>query len=76
MDDGQKYELVIVDGDFRDFIYDLGQPYLHYSELTWTNAVELCRLSFEQGFQCIIWRPDQAGEGCEDDGEEEGGTEL
>lgn len=76
MEDGERFELIIIDGVFQDFVYDLGQPYLRFSELTWTNTVELCRLSFDQGFQCIIWRPEQAEEEREDDGEKEGGTEL
>ena len=74
MEDNERFELIIIDGAFQDFVYDLGQPYLRFSDLTWTNAVDLCRLSFDQGFQCIIWRP--VREEREADGEAKGSTEL
>lgn len=38
---------------------------LRYDGLTWTEAVELCRLSFAQGFECIIWKQEGGVDDCE-----------
>lgn len=35
---------------------DIDTDSLRYDGLTWTEAVELCRLSFLQGFECIIFK--------------------
>ncbi len=59
------YTVRAIDGDFRDFVVDMTIESLRYDGLKWEEAVELCRLSFRQGFQCVIWR--------EDGGEDAGG---
>ena len=41
---------------------DILEPFtdsLRYDCLSWSESVELCRLSFMQGFQCVIWKQEQ-----------------
>jgi len=56
------FTVIPVDGD----AIDAGDPYtssLRYDYLTWDEAVELVRLSFLQGFECIVWKmPDKGGD--------------
>ena len=60
------FTVVAIDGDFTDFMSDMTMPYLRYSSLDWSEALQLCELSFHQGFQCVVIK--------QDDGEEVGGT--
>ncbi len=55
------FSVIPIDGQ----AVDLCTPYtesLRYDGLTWSEAVELCRLSFMQGFQVVIWMVDECGE--------------
>ena len=67
------FSVVAIDGEFTDFLNDLSMPYLRYDSLTWKDAVQLCELSFAQGFQCVIWKLDDGNDtstsGGADDGE-------
>ena len=68
----ERFSLFIVDGDPVEWADDPTVPYLKYQGLTWEKAVELCRLSFDEGYTAIIWRID-SGEaaGGADSGEEQ-----
>ena len=50
------YTVRAIDGDFCDFVDDMATESLRYDGLRWDEAAELCRLSFKQGFQCVIWQ--------------------
>ncbi len=52
----ERFDVIALDGDIFDFVEDPTTPYLKYQHLTWEEAVELCRLSFRQGFRCILWQ--------------------
>ena len=49
------FTVVAIDGQFTHAL-DPGVNMLFYGGLTWAEATELCRLSFNQGFDCVIWR--------------------
>ena len=67
------YTVRAIDGDFRDFVDDVTIETLKYDNLTWPEAVSLCRLSFAQGFQCIIWETAEDTGGADDGKKESGG---
>lgn len=52
---GSLYTVLAVNGDFADAIIPETDS-LRYDGLSWDEAVELCRLSFMQGYECVIWR--------------------
>ena len=57
--ENMQFCVIVVDGEFVDF----GDPEvqtLRYEPLSWTEAVELARLSFMQGYQCVFWRVGEA----------------
>ena len=47
------YTVFAIEGDFRHFM-DSDCGYLKYEGLSWDEAVGLCRISFRQGYQCVI----------------------
>ena len=51
------YSVTVINGNYLDAA-DIETETLHYDGLSFDEAVELCRLSFSQGFQCVIWRVD------------------
>lgn len=55
MFEGQRFTVLAVDGAFLDAA-DPGTDALRFDGLTWEEAVELARLSFDQGYQIVIWR--------------------
>ena len=63
------YTVIPINGNFLDAI-DPSTELLRFDGLFWDEAVELCRLSFLQGFECVIWR--QAD--TEEEDSTEGGT--
>ena len=50
------YTVRAIDGDIFEFVEDVTTESLRYERLKWSEAVELCRLSFMQGFRCVIWQ--------------------
>ena len=49
-----KFTVIAVNGE----VVDLAEPLtdsLRFDNLSWSESVELCRLSFMQGYQCVIW---------------------
>ena len=54
----ELFSLFIIDGDPVEWANDPTCPYLKYQDLSWEKAVELCRLSFDEGYTAIIWRLD------------------
>lgn len=44
-----------IDGPFLD-VLNLDTPHLHFRDLTWEEATQIMHLSFEQGFECAVWR--------------------
>lgn len=67
----ERFSLFVIDGEPVDWSNDPTVPCLRYEGLAWEEAVELCRLSFDQGYTAIIWRIDvsDAGgaEGCREE---------
>ena len=57
-----KFTVIPIDGNAAD-VCDPYTDSLRYDGLTWAEAVELCRLSFTQGFQVIVWKIDAAEDG-------------
>lgn len=58
MENDAIYTVLPIAGNFMD-VLDPTTDMLRFDGLSWTEAVELCRLSFMQGFQCVLWQ--QAG---------------
>lgn len=57
------YTVLPINGSFLD-VLDPGTESLRYDGLSWEEAVELCRISFNQGYECVIWRMNtEGGEG-------------
>jgi len=57
------FTVVPVDGHAID-VGDIDVSCLRYDGLTWEEAINLCALSFNQGFEVIIWKKVEGGE-CE-----------
>ncbi len=61
MFEGQYFTVIAINGAFLD----AADPYtnsLRFDNLPWQEAVELVRLSFDQGFEIVIWRMPEAEE--------------
>lgn len=54
-----RFCVLVVDGQVVDLDCAETQA-LRFEPLSWTEAVELARLSFMQGFQCVFWRVGEA----------------
>lgn len=54
------YKVIVVDGHFTD-LGDLAATSMHYEGLTWSEAVDLVKISFLQGYEVIIWEQQKAG---------------
>lgn len=70
------YTVIAIDGGVVEWVEDITIPSIKYSDLSWDEAVELCRLSFKNGFQCVLWRQDDGGTGGADHAKAESGTKL
>ena len=68
--DDFKYTVLPINGSFLD-VLDRGTDSLRYDDLTWSEAVELCRLSFMQGYECVIWRMSPTEGGIDECGKEQ-----
>ena len=55
-----QYRVLVFQGDI-DAITDPYSPALSFNGITWEEAVELCRLSFAQGYGAVIWRHEEVG---------------
>ena len=55
MFEGQRFTVLAIDGAFLDAA-DPGTDSLRFDGLTWDEAVYLARLSFDQGYQIVVWR--------------------
>ena len=49
------FTVIAVNGNAADILEPFTDS-LRYDGLSWSERVELCRLSFMQGFQCVIWK--------------------
>lgn len=61
MFEGQRFTVLAVDGTFLDAA-DPGTDALRFDGLTWEEAVELARLSFDQGYQIVVWRAEKSAD--------------
>ena len=52
-----KFTVIVVDGVACD-MGDFSTPSVRYDGLSWTESVELARLSFGQNFEVVIWKID------------------
>jgi len=55
--DNSRFCVVVVDGEAQD-MGDFDTPSIRYDGLSWEESVQLARLSFEQGFEIVIWKLD------------------
>ena len=56
-----KFVVIAIDGNAADLV----EPYtnsLRYDGLNWQESADLCRLSFMQGYQCVLWKIDEEKE--------------
>lgn len=60
--DDQRFTVISVDGEVAD-LTDVYTQSLRYDGLSWTESVELARLSFLQGYTIVIWQEDTAEDG-------------
>lgn len=60
MFENQFFTIIAVNGSFLD-VADPSTDSLRFDYLTWDEAVTLARLSFEQGFEIVVWRMPEAG---------------
>ena len=58
--DGEKFTVVVVDGEAAD-LGDFSTPSVRYDNLSWSESVQLARLSFKQGFEIVLWKIDGEG---------------
>lgn len=61
MFEDQLFTVIAINGVFLDAA-DPGTDSLRFDNLTWEEAVTLARLSFEQGFEIVVWRMPEADE--------------
>lgn len=61
MFENQLFTVIAVNGLFLDAI-DPGTDSLRFDNLRWEEAVTLAHLSFEQGFEIVVWRMPEANE--------------
>lgn len=60
MGEEMRFTVIPVDGGPED-IDNLCTPSIRYDGLTWSESVELARLSFSQGYTVVIWKEDKEG---------------
>ena len=53
----ERFTIMVIDGDAID-LADPETPVIRYDGLSWDDAVYLCRLSFNQGYELVLWRMD------------------
>ena len=70
------YTVLAIDGSLTEWVEDITTPSLKYFDLSWDEAVELCRLSFRNGFRCVIWQQDDGVAGGTDHATTESGAKL
>lgn len=58
--DNSRFCVVVVDGKAAD-LCSIDTPSLRYDGLSWEESAQLARLSFEQGFEIVIWKSDDGG---------------
>ena len=55
--DQERFTVSVVDGEAAD-IGDFDTPSIRYDDLSWEESVQLARLSFNQGFEIVVWKID------------------
>ena len=55
-----KYRVLVFEGDI-DALTDVYSPALSFDGISWDEAVQLCRLSFTQGYGAVIWQHEEVG---------------
>lgn len=55
MFEGQLFTVIAINGSFLD-VDDPNVDSLRFDGLNWEDAVSLARLSFDQGFEIVVWR--------------------
>lgn len=58
MFENQLFTVIAIAGAFLDAA-DAGADSLRFDGLTWEEAVTLARLSFDQGYQIVIWQVEE-----------------
>jgi len=51
----ETYRVLVFEGDI-DAVIDPYSPALTFKDMSWDEAVELCRLAFSQKFGCVLWQ--------------------
>lgn len=60
MGEEMRFTFIPIDGGPED-IDNICAPSIRYDGLSWSESVELARLSFSQGYTVVIWREDKEG---------------
>ena len=55
--DQERFTVIVVDGEAAD-IGDFDTPSIRDDDLSWEESVQLARLSFNQGFEIVVWKID------------------
>lgn len=53
----EKYSLQIIRGNSLD-ITDFENDVIRFTNMTWAEALRLCKLSFAEGYAVTLWRED------------------
>lgn len=64
----ELFSMIAIDGDVLDWADNPCVPYLSYHNLSWDKAVELVRLSFSEGYVCVLWKAEDDEVGGTNDG--------
>jgi len=51
----ETYRVLVFEGDI-DAVIDPYSSALTFKDISWDEAVELCRLAFSQKFGCVLWQ--------------------
>lgn len=57
MKSDDRFTVIVVDGEAID-MGDFGTSSIRYDNLSWEESVQLARLSFNQGFEIVLWKVD------------------
>lgn len=70
------FTVLALDGELVDYLERPDLPFLTFTRLSWEEAVQLCRLSFRQGFRCVVWQTGTIETGGTEYAEKKSGEEL
>lgn len=62
---GERFSITVIDGPLIEWVENPAIPSLVFTDLSWDEAAELCRVSLRDGDKRVLWQPDaeDAGNG-------------